>query len=129
MLRTPKVPVWLICLNRRYGLMFSTNINLLNNWIYENYFQLHIYTGLKKQEEPCILSIDTRQQYPTSIYGDFCEDNEQRVPYIVQLLETRLRKIKFFILIFKNIYFFCFRWPGCMIENGDEILHELMTLF
>ncbi len=46
MLRTPKVPVWIICLNRRYGIMFSTNINLLNNWIYENYFQLNIYTGL-----------------------------------------------------------------------------------
>jgi hypothetical protein len=92
MLRTPKVPVWIICLNRRYGIMFSTNINLLNNWIYENYFQLNIYTGLKKQEESCLISIDTRQQYPTSIYGNFFEDNEQRIPDIVQLLQIRLKK-------------------------------------
>jgi hypothetical protein len=128
MLRTPKTPVWLICLNRRYGIMFSTNINLLNNWIYENYFQLHIYTGLKKQEEPCLLSIDTRQQYPVSIYGDFFDDNDQLTPNIVQLLQTRLIKILFCFLL-RKISFTCFRWPGCMIENGDEVLHELMTFF
>jgi hypothetical protein len=90
MLRTPKVPVWLICLNRRYAIMFSTNVNLLNNWIYENYFQLHIYTGLRKQEEPCILSIDTRQQYPTSAYGNFFDDDDQRTPDIIPLLQSRL---------------------------------------
>ncbi|CAF0916486.1 unnamed protein product [Adineta ricciae] len=109
MLRTPKIPVWLICLNRRYAVLFSTNINLLNNWIYENYFQLHVYTGLKNQEGPCLLSIDTREQYPASIYGNFFEDNEAIIPEFVQLLHTR--------------------WPGCTIENGDEILHELMTYF
>jgi hypothetical protein len=69
--------------------MFSTNINLLNNWIYENYFQLHVYTGLKKQEEPCLLAIDTRQQYPTTVYANFSDDFEQRIPDFVQLLETR----------------------------------------
>ena len=89
MLRTPKSPVWLICLNRRYAILFSTNINLLNNWIYENYFQLHIYTGLKKQTESNIIAIDTREQYPTSIYGDLFEENDQRVPDIIQLLQTR----------------------------------------
>ncbi|CAF0746276.1 unnamed protein product [Rotaria sp. Silwood1] len=109
MLRTPRVPVWLICLNRRYAIVFSTNINLLNNWIYENYFQLHVYSGLKKQEKSCIVSIDTRQQYPASIYGDFFEENDQRVPDIIQLLQTR--------------------WSDCTIENAEEILHELMTIF
>ncbi|UJR33053.1 hypothetical protein I4U23_020512 [Adineta vaga] len=109
MLRTPKVPVWLICLNRRYGIIYSTNINLLNNWIYENYFQLHVYTGLKNQEHSCLLSIDTRQQYPASIYGDLFEDNEMNTPDIIQLLQIR--------------------WPGCMIENADEVLHDLMTYF
>lgn len=89
MLRTPKVPVWLICLNRRYGILFSTNINLLNNWIYENYFQLHVYSGLKIQEDPCLLCIDTREQYPISIYSNFFEESEQRIPDIVQLLQTR----------------------------------------
>ncbi|CAF1515026.1 unnamed protein product, partial [Rotaria sordida] len=109
MLRTPKVPVWLICLNRRYGIIFSTNVNLLNNWIYENYFQLHIYSGLKKQENSCIVSIDTRQQYPASIYGDLFEENDHRIPDIIQLLQTR--------------------WPGCIIENIEDILHELMIIF
>ena len=89
MLRTPKVPVWLIYLNRRFALIFSTNINLLNNWIYENYFQLHIYSGLRKQEEPCIISIDTRQQYPASVYGDFFEEDDSNLPDIIQLLQTR----------------------------------------
>jgi hypothetical protein len=89
MLRTPKVPVWLMYLNRRFALIFCTNINLLNNWIYENYFQLHIYSGLKKQEKPCIISIDTRQQYPASVYGDFFDDNDQHVPDMIQLLQTR----------------------------------------
>ena len=89
MLRTPSVPIWLFCLNRRYGLIFSTNINLLNNWIYEDYFQLHVYIGLKKQEESCLLTIDTRQQYPASVYGDFFEDTEQHVPDFIQLLQTR----------------------------------------
>lgn len=89
MLRTPKVPVWLMYLNRRFALVFCTNVNLLNNWIYENYFQLHIYSGLKKQEQPCIISIDTREQYPASVYGDFFDDNDQHVPDMIQLLQTR----------------------------------------
>ena len=89
MLRTPKVPIWLICLNRRYGIIFSTNINLLNNWIYENYFQLHIYSGLKKQETPCTLSIDTRQQYPRSIYRNIFDEHDQHLPDIVHLLQAR----------------------------------------
>ena len=103
MLRTPKVPVWLICLNRRYAVIFSTNINLLNNWIYENYFQLHVYTGLKNQEGPCLLSIDTREQYPASIYGNFFEENEAIIPEFVQLLHTRLVKMN--IILFMHSFY------------------------
>lgn len=89
MLRTPKVPVWLIYLNRRFALVFSTNINLLNNWIHENYFQLHIYTGLRKQEEPCIVSIDTREQYSEFKYSDPFGEKDSHVPDMIQLLQTR----------------------------------------
>jgi hypothetical protein len=128
MMRTPKVPVWLIYLNRRFALVFSTNVNLLNNWIYENYFQLHIYTGLKKQDEPCIISIDTRQQYPASIYVNPLDDHDQHSPAIIQLLQTRSVET-LFDMIFNSVVMIVSRWPGCTIENADEIVHELMTLF
>ncbi|CAF0728986.1 unnamed protein product [Didymodactylos carnosus] len=108
MFRTPKYPIWMVCLNKRYAIIFSTNINLLNNWIYENYFQLQIYTGLKKQENPCIIHIDTRNQYPISYYNTYSDiEDDQRTPDIIQLLQSR--------------------WAGCIIEDADP--HELMTLF
>lgn len=127
MLRTPKVPVWLICLNRRYGVVFSTNINLLNNWIYENYFQLHTYSGLKKQETPCVLSIDTRQQYPASIYGEFYEDADEHSPDMIHLLQTRF--IKFDSVLLNISFLFYFSWSGCTVENIDDVAHDLMTIF
>jgi hypothetical protein len=32
-------------------------------------------------------------------------------------------------MIKKKDFLWIFRWQGCILENADEVLHELMTLF
>jgi len=46
MLKTPKNPIWLTLVNGHYGLLFSTNIDLVSDWRVEHHFSLYYYTGL-----------------------------------------------------------------------------------
>lgn len=58
MLKTPKYPVWLAIMGKNLiAILFNTNIDLINNWRFEQYFSLYFYSGLKKQEESYKLEI------------------------------------------------------------------------
>ena len=50
MLKTPKYPIWLCIMGKSLAILFNTNIDLINNWRFEQCFSLHFYAGLKKQE-------------------------------------------------------------------------------
>ncbi|ELU01294.1 hypothetical protein CAPTEDRAFT_201216 [Capitella teleta] len=61
MLKTPKRPIWVTITNRvNYGLLFSTNPDLVSDWRVEHRFFLHYYTGLVSQKKDVTLTIDTR---------------------------------------------------------------------
>ena len=57
MLKTPKMPIWLTKVNHMYGLLFSTNLDLVSDWRIENRFSLLYYTGLVSQTRTATLSI------------------------------------------------------------------------
>jgi hypothetical protein len=46
MLKVPKCPMWVTEINGNFGLLFSTNLDLVSDWRVEHRFVLHYYTGL-----------------------------------------------------------------------------------
>ncbi|KAL5004726.1 hypothetical protein ScPMuIL_018182 [Solemya velum] len=59
MLKVPKLPIWVTQVNKQFGLLFSTNIDLIRDWRTEHNFNLHYYTGLSSHG-PTRLTIETR---------------------------------------------------------------------
>uniref|UniRef100_A0A3Q1FRX5 MINDY family member 4B n=1 Tax=Acanthochromis polyacanthus TaxID=80966 RepID=A0A3Q1FRX5_9TELE len=45
MLKTPRFPVWICCINSSYSVLFSLNHSLLSDWRMEHLFQLYYYNG------------------------------------------------------------------------------------
>lgn len=60
-LKTPKFPVWLTIMGRNLmAVLFNTNLDLINDWRFEQSFTLYFYAGIKKQEKEYKIKIDTR---------------------------------------------------------------------
>ncbi len=57
MLKTPRYPVWLCIMGKNICVLFNTKIDLINNWRFELSFSLHVYTGLKKQDNEVKIQI------------------------------------------------------------------------
>lgn len=57
MLKTPRFPVWLCCINGSYSVLFSLNSSLLSNWKTEHLFQLYYYSGRSSQRATARLTI------------------------------------------------------------------------
>ncbi|XP_054847996.1 probable ubiquitin carboxyl-terminal hydrolase MINDY-4 [Eublepharis macularius] len=62
-LKTPKFPIWLVCSESHFTVLFSTRKDLLGDWKTERRFDLHYYDGLANQQEEMRLTIDTSQPY------------------------------------------------------------------
>lgn len=98
MLKTPKFPIWLAILGKNMlTILFNTNLDLINDWRFEQTFQLYFYAGVKKQEKEFKINIDTRnlsenwdqkkilkKKYPHIKFADDEDDSELK-----QLLLTK----------------------------------------
>ncbi|XP_078381817.1 inactive ubiquitin carboxyl-terminal hydrolase MINDY-4B-like [Oculina patagonica] len=97
MLKTPKFPVWVVKTGERYGVLFSLNKDLVNDWKLERRFDLLFCTGSAKRNsaaDECVLTIDTRDVFnPNDEFGEEPSD-----------LENCIRT----------------KWPGALIEIKDE---------
>lgn len=98
MLKTPKFPVWVVKTGERYGVMFSLNKDLVNDWRLERRFDLFHCTGSSKRnstaDESCVFVVDTRDLFnPDEEFGEEPSDAE-----------------------------YCIRtkWPGALIELKEE---------
>ncbi|XP_027058367.1 probable ubiquitin carboxyl-terminal hydrolase MINDY-4 isoform X3 [Pocillopora damicornis] len=63
MLKTPKFPVWVVKTGERYGVLFSLNKELVNDWKLERRFELLYCTGSAKRNngaDESVFIIDTR---------------------------------------------------------------------
>ncbi|XP_071085785.1 inactive ubiquitin carboxyl-terminal hydrolase MINDY-4B-like [Haliotis cracherodii] len=89
MLKTPKFPVWLTKVNGQFGLLFSTNVDLVSDWRAEHRFALHYYTGLVTQEKPAQLTIDTRYNRLRPKTSLRRRDQDDKIPALEQCIMTK----------------------------------------
>ncbi|XP_077159516.1 putative ubiquitin carboxyl-terminal hydrolase MINDY-4 [Paroedura picta] len=62
-LKTPKFPIWLVCSESHFSVLFSTRKDLLGDWKTERRFDLYYYDGLANQQEEIRLTVDTSLPY------------------------------------------------------------------
>ncbi|XP_058152804.1 probable ubiquitin carboxyl-terminal hydrolase MINDY-4 [Dasypus novemcinctus] len=60
-LKTPRFPVWVVCSESHFSVLFSLQPELLRDWRTERLFDLYYYDGLANQQEQIRLTIDTTQ--------------------------------------------------------------------
>ncbi|XP_064613646.1 probable ubiquitin carboxyl-terminal hydrolase MINDY-4 isoform X2 [Liolophura sinensis] len=61
--KTPRFPIWVVCSESHFSVLFSIRKDLVNDWKAERRFDLYYYDGLAKQEEQIRLTIDTTNRY------------------------------------------------------------------
>ncbi|XP_053115336.1 probable ubiquitin carboxyl-terminal hydrolase MINDY-4 isoform X2 [Hemicordylus capensis] len=62
-LKTPRFPVWLVCSESHFSVLFCLQKDLLGDWKMERQFDLYYYDGLASQQEEIRLTVDTSQPY------------------------------------------------------------------
>ncbi|XP_058383740.1 probable ubiquitin carboxyl-terminal hydrolase MINDY-4 [Diceros bicornis minor] len=63
-LKTPRFPIWVVCSESHFSVLFSLQPELLRDWRTERLFDLYYYDGLANQQEQIRLTIDTTQTIP-----------------------------------------------------------------
>ncbi|XP_005377564.1 PREDICTED: protein FAM188B [Chinchilla lanigera] len=63
-LKTPRYPIWVVCSESHFSILFSLQSELLSDWRTERLFDLYYYDGLANQQEQIRLTIDTTQTVP-----------------------------------------------------------------
>ncbi|KAJ8403230.1 hypothetical protein AAFF_G00354470 [Aldrovandia affinis] len=58
-LKTPKFPIWLVCSESHFTVLFCTCMELMSDWKKERKFDLYYYDGLANQQEEICLTIST----------------------------------------------------------------------
>ncbi|XP_075444079.1 putative ubiquitin carboxyl-terminal hydrolase MINDY-4 isoform X4 [Ascaphus truei] len=58
-LKTPKYPIWVICSESHFSVLFCVRKELMSDWKIERRFDLYYYDGLANQQEEIRLTIDT----------------------------------------------------------------------
>ncbi|OWF43742.1 probable ubiquitin carboxyl-terminal hydrolase MINDY-4 isoform X2 [Mizuhopecten yessoensis] len=94
-LKTPRFPIWVICSESHFSVMFSLNKELVSNWKAERRFDLFYFDGLARQQELIKLTIDTTLKYEVG--------EEELVPPLEHCIRTK--------------------WKGAVVDwNGTEPL-------
>ncbi|EDK98726.1 RIKEN cDNA C330043M08, isoform CRA_b [Mus musculus] len=69
-LKTPRFPIWVVCSESHFSILFSLQPELLCDWRSERLFDLYYYDGLANQQEEIRLTVDTTKTAP----ADSCSD-------------------------------------------------------
>ncbi|XP_059142590.1 probable ubiquitin carboxyl-terminal hydrolase MINDY-4 isoform X2 [Physella acuta] len=60
--KTPKNPIWVVCSESHFSVLFAAKRDLVNDWKAERRFDLFYYDGLSRQQEEIRLTISTLNQ-------------------------------------------------------------------
>lgn len=82
--KTPKFPIWVVCSESHFSVIFSINKDLVNDWKAEKRFDLYYYDGLARQQEVIRLSICTVDKTYKPPSGE-----EELVPPIDHCIRTK----------------------------------------
>lgn len=55
--KTPKYPIWVVCSESHFSVIFAIRKEILNDWKAETRFDLYYYDGLARQDEQIKLTI------------------------------------------------------------------------
>ncbi|XP_069503807.1 probable ubiquitin carboxyl-terminal hydrolase MINDY-4 [Ambystoma mexicanum] len=81
-LKTPKYPIWVVCSESHFSVIFCLRKELMNDWKMERRFDLYYYDGLAQQQEEIRLTVDTTENY--------LEDNdEELIPPLEHCIRTK----------------------------------------
>ncbi|XP_027136554.1 inactive ubiquitin carboxyl-terminal hydrolase MINDY-4B [Larimichthys crocea] len=89
MLKTPRFPIWLCCINNSYSVAFSMNHSLLSDWKMEHQFQLNYYNGQNSQNTMARLTVDTHSHHWEASSSDSDGDPEKRFPSLEMTIRTK----------------------------------------
>ncbi|KAM9318601.1 inactive ubiquitin carboxyl-terminal hydrolase MINDY-4B [Pholidichthys leucotaenia] len=89
MLKTPRFPIWVCCINNSHSVLFSPNHSLLSDWRTEHLFQLYYYNGQSTQKETTTLTVDTHSHHWEASSRDLEEDLEKRFPSLEMIVRTK----------------------------------------
>ncbi|XP_066573310.1 probable ubiquitin carboxyl-terminal hydrolase MINDY-4 [Amia ocellicauda] len=92
-LKTPKYPIWVICSESHFSVLFCTRKELMNDWRIERRFDLYYYDGLANQQEEIRLTIVTSQNCSPDVDNDL-------VPPLEHCIRTK--------------------WKGAMVDWNDS---------
>lgn len=111
-LKTPKFPVWIAIMRKNLlTILFNTNLDLINDWRFEQTFTLHFYAGVKKQEKEFRIHVDTRNLAENWDQKKILKSKYPHIKFNDDEAESELTNL---ILT---------KWPGADVsEDGKEIL-------
>eukprot|EP00057_Strongylocentrotus_purpuratus_P007696 XP_011662170.1 PREDICTED: protein FAM188B [Strongylocentrotus purpuratus] len=92
--KTPRFPIWVVCSESHFSVLFSLKKELIGDWRMERHFDLYYYDGLAKQQEEIRLTVDTTQTCPPA-------DGDDLIPPLEHCIRTK--------------------WPEAVVNwNGSE---------
>ncbi|XP_078703869.1 putative ubiquitin carboxyl-terminal hydrolase MINDY-4 [Branchiostoma floridae x Branchiostoma belcheri] len=62
-MKTPRYPIWVVCSESHFSVLFCLRKELVNDWKYERRFDLYYYDGLARQDEQIRLTVDNLHPY------------------------------------------------------------------
>ncbi|XP_019635180.1 PREDICTED: protein FAM188B-like [Branchiostoma belcheri] len=62
-MKTPRFPIWVVCSESHFSVLFCLRKELVNDWKYERRFDLYYYDGLARQDEQIRLTVDNLHPY------------------------------------------------------------------
>nr|XP_033787657.1 probable ubiquitin carboxyl-terminal hydrolase MINDY-4 isoform X2 [Geotrypetes seraphini] len=83
-LKTPKYPIWVVCSESHFSILFCLRKELMNDWKIERHFDLYYYDGLANQQEEIRLTVDTMQIH---IVDD--DDENTLIPPLEDCIRTK----------------------------------------
>ncbi|XP_072010542.1 probable ubiquitin carboxyl-terminal hydrolase MINDY-4 isoform X2 [Engystomops pustulosus] len=79
-LKTPKYPIWVVCSESHFSVLFCLRKELMSDWKAERRFDLYYYDGLANQQEEIRLTVDTSGSY----MGDEDDDLVPPLDYCIR---------------------------------------------
>ncbi|XP_055505041.1 probable ubiquitin carboxyl-terminal hydrolase MINDY-4 [Leucoraja erinacea] len=85
-LKTPKFPIWVVCSESHFSILFCLKKELLSDWKFERRFDLYYYDGLANQQDEIRLTIDASES--CSLEGE-----EDLIPPLELCIRTKWKGV------------------------------------
>ncbi|XP_030053614.1 putative ubiquitin carboxyl-terminal hydrolase MINDY-4 isoform X2 [Microcaecilia unicolor] len=83
-LKTPKYPIWVVCSESHFSILFCLRKELMNDWKIERRFDLYYYDGLANQQEEIRLTVDTMETHVVD-----SDDENVLIPPLEDCIRTK----------------------------------------